>query len=94
MLTAASIENSRRICCERDRKGTSSNNDAKNTYQTIDPIEAMFRCTPGWVTAAASDAVSSSQVPRVTNPKRRRTVANGCGSIWYDQLISITIVRP
>ena len=41
---------------------------------------------PGSRSAAASATVSRAQVPTVTMPKRRSTIANGCGSIWYDQL--------
>src|SRR2546429_7799767 len=88
VLIAASSENSRMICCDFDRNGTSSSSDARNTYQIIDPIDAMLCCTPGTRDAAASARVSSTQVPIVTMPKRRNTMANGCGSMRYDQASS------
>src|SRR6476659_6868502 len=42
VLIAASSENSRMICCDFDRKGTSSSSEARKTYQIIEPIDAML----------------------------------------------------
>ena len=81
VLIAASSENSRMICCDFDKNGTSSSSDARNTYQIIEPIDAMLCCTPGACSAAASANVSSIQVPMATTPKRRNTIAYGCGSM-------------
>src|SRR5438105_12397275 len=69
VLIAASSENSRMICCDFDRNGTSSNKDARNTYQIIDPMAAMLCCTPGACAAAASAIVSRIQVLTPTTQK-------------------------
>src|SRR5256885_12838372 len=94
VLMAASSENSRMICCDFDRKGTSSSSDARKTYQIIEPMAAMLCCTPGARAAAASAMVSRIQVLTVTTQKRRSTIANGCGSRRYDQLSSPTTSSP
>src|SRR5437868_2222723 len=94
VLMAASSENSRMICCDFDRKGTSSSSDARNTYQIIEPIASMLCCTPGACDAAASATVSKIQVLMATTQKRRSTIANGCGSMRYDQLSRPIIMSP
>src|SRR2546427_87228 len=94
VLIAASNANSRMKFCEVARNGTSSSSEARNTYQTSEPMSAMLCGMPGWWSAAASARVSSVQVATVTMPKRRSTIANGCGSIRYDQLSKPIESRP
>src|SRR3954468_5572707 len=94
VLIAASKENSRMKVCDRDRNGTSSNSDARKTYQIIEPMSPMLCGMPGRLLDAPSAAVSSSQVTAVTMPKRRSTIANGCRSRWYDQLNSAIDAMP
>ena len=94
MLIAASSANSRMKFCDLARNGTSSSSEPRNTYQTIEPMSAMLCGMPGKRSAAASAAVSKAQVATVTMLKRRSTIANGCGSIWYDQLSNPIASRP
>ena len=94
VLIAASSENSRMKFCERARNGTSSSSEPRNTYQTIEPMSAMLCGMPGRRDAVPIAIVSSAQVDTATTPKRRNTIANGCGSIWYDQLNKPIATRP
>ena len=75
VLMAASNENSRKICCDFDMNGTSNSSDAKNTYQSIEPMAAMLTCRLGDRVAMASAKVSKTQVPTATTAKRRSTTA-------------------
>ena len=94
VLMAASSENSRMKFCDRPRNGTSSSSEPRKTYQTSEPTSATLCGRPGSRSAVARAAVSSVQVAAATIPKRRSMIANGCGSIRYDQLSRPIAARP
>ena len=94
VLMPASSANSRSTCLLRDRNGTSSSSEAKNTYQTTEPMTAMLCGTPGCPAETATPTVTSSSVPAAMPPKRRITAANGLASMRYDQLSTPSAAAP
>src|SRR5450631_3079111 len=94
VVLAASSENSRMKFCDVATKGASNNTEPRNTNQTSEAMSAMLCCSPGRRWAATSAALSSAHDATVMMAKRCTTMANGCGSIWYDQLSRPMANRP
>src|SRR6185369_16056713 len=94
VLIAASSANSRSTCLDLDRKGASSSRHERKTTQIVAPTEAICCWTSGLVDAAATAMVSSAIADTLTAPKRRSTIAKGCGRMRYDQLSSASAPSP